>query len=100
MFSDRAEVTRLIETKLNAGTVELRLIGLPLKIDENTVRVAGGVGTHRVTILEVMVLPLQDEESEVLSEEQKEENKKAIIELQMQLKDLKIEQTRIDYQRR
>eukprot|EP00029_Vermamoeba_vermiformis_P008451 TRINITY_DN3961_c0_g1_i1.p1 TRINITY_DN3961_c0_g1~~TRINITY_DN3961_c0_g1_i1.p1 ORF type:complete len:560 (-),score=222.68 TRINITY_DN3961_c0_g1_i1:24-1703(-) len=50
-FTDRAEVTRLIKTKVNAGLNEIVIVDLPLAVDRNSVRVTGGQGL--ATILEV-----------------------------------------------
>lgn len=52
VYNDRAEVTRLIAlTDLEAGTTEVRVVGLSSKVDRNSVRVSGGKG--EAVILEV-----------------------------------------------
>lgn len=52
VYNDRAEVTRLVAlTDLEAGTTEVRVVGLSSKVDRNSVRVSGGKG--EAVILEV-----------------------------------------------
>ena len=48
VFSDRAEITRVLNAQIKAGTCEIKVSGLSLNIDDNTVRVAGGIGSQRV----------------------------------------------------
>jgi hypothetical protein len=50
-FTDRAEVTRLIKTKVTTGLNEIVIVDLPIAVDRNSVRVTGGQGL--ATILEV-----------------------------------------------
>jgi len=53
VFSDRAEVTRLVTLDLPGGLYEVTIQGLTSKADEDSVRVKSAPGSRRSTLLEV-----------------------------------------------